>query len=57
LGALFGLDLAKPANAVSPKQAVALGVDEAVISAYCETPTAGVCIVPDNLNKAKQVFQ
>jgi hypothetical protein len=56
LGSLFGLDLAKPANVVTPKQAVALGVDEAVISAYCETPTAGVCIVPDNLNKAKQVF-
>ena len=43
---------------VSRKQekAIKLGVDETVINAYSETPKTGIKLVPDNGNKAKQVF-
>lgn len=55
LGDMLGHDLRKKA-AVTPNQARKLGVDEAVITAYCEKPRTGVKIVPDNGSKAKQVF-
>ena len=56
LGDLFGHDLRKPAEPITPKQAIKLGVDAAVIKEYSITPKTGIRVVPDNDNKAKQVF-
>jgi hypothetical protein len=55
LGDLMGVELRKEA-AITPTQAIKAGIDEAVINAYSETPVTGLKLVPDNLNKAKQVF-
>jgi hypothetical protein len=57
LGDMMGVDLRKPVDVVTPNQAVKKGVDETVITAYCETPRTGFKIAPDNGNKAKQVFE
>lgn len=55
MGDMLGKDLRKK-EAITPKQAIKLGVDETVIKAYSTQPRTGVKIVPDNGNKAKQVF-
>lgn len=55
LGDLMGKNLRKTA-AITPKQARDLGIDGAVISAYSHFPERGLKLVPDNGNKAKQVF-
>lgn len=55
LGEMLGHDLRK-GDAVTPNQARKLGIDDAVITAYSEKPRTGLKVVPDNGNKAKQVF-
>ena len=57
LGEMLGHDLRKTDALITPKQAVKLGIDEAVISSYSVTPSTGIKVVPDNDNKAKQVFE
>jgi len=56
LGEILNTSLLKPADVITPKQARKLGVDDAVITAYSTTPRTGLQVVPDNGNKAKQVF-
>lgn len=56
MGDMLGTDLRKPQEAVTPNQARKLGVDASVITAYSSTPRTGLTLVPDNGNKAKQVF-
>lgn len=56
LGDMLEFDLRKPVAAITPNQAKKLGVDEAVITAYSTKPQTGLKVVPDNGNKAKQVF-
>lgn len=56
LGRLLGHDLSKPEKAKTPVEARKLGIDEKVIDAYTFTPNTGLKLVPDNGNKAKQVF-
>ena len=55
LGDMLGHNLRK-GDAITPNQARKLGIDDAVIKAYSETPRTGLKIVPDNGNKAKQIF-
>lgn len=55
MGQLMGADLAK-VGCVTPKQAIKLGIDEAVISAYSVTPLGSVKLVPDNPADARRVF-
>jgi len=55
MGQMFGQDL-RQKNPVTPKQAVSLGIDAAVIKGYSHKPQTGVKIVPDNGNHAKEVF-
>lgn len=57
LGDMLQIDLRKPVDAITPNQAKKLGIDEAVITAYSIKPRTGLKIVPDNGNKAKQVFK
>ena len=56
LGDMMQVDLRKPDNAITPKQARKKGIDDAVISAYSTTPQTGLKIVPDNGSKAKRMF-
>lgn len=42
LGAMFGVSLRKDAPFITPTQALAKGIDEAVINAYAERPNRGV---------------
>jgi len=57
LGDMLSFDLRKPLDAITPTQAKKLGIDDAVIMAYSTHPRTGLAIVPDNGNKAKQVFK
>jgi hypothetical protein len=58
LGDLFGVDLRKPLDVITPNQASKKGVDAAVIKSYSEYPSAGMKLVRDtNLtNKARAAF-
>lgn len=56
LGQLFGVDLAKPREPVTPKQAKAL-IDESVINAYAEKPRGAMKLVPLTETNVKKVFQ
>ena len=56
LGDMLGVDLRKPETPCTPKQAISKGIDASVISGYSETPSTGLRLVPDNGNKAKEVF-
>ena len=55
MGQLMGVDLSKP-GVKTPKQAIKLGVDEAVIKAYSVTPLGSLKLVPDNPADARRVF-
>lgn len=55
MGQMLGKDLRRT-DPVTPKQAVSLGIDEAVIKGYSHKPRTGIKVVPDNGNHAKQVF-
>jgi len=55
LGELFGKDL-RQKKAITPNQAVKLGIDEAVITAYSGCKRTGVKLIQDTGNKAKQIF-
>ena len=55
MGDMLGHDL-RSTKAITPGQARKLGVDASVIMAYSTKPSTGIKIVPDNGNKAKQVF-
>lgn len=55
LGDMLGIKLNKPA-AVTPKQAIGLGVDESLINSVSECKKNGVKLKPENLNKVKRIF-
>lgn len=57
LGELMGVDLKEPVKAISPAQAEKKGIDAAVIAAYVERKPGAMKVVPDNNNKAKEVFK
>jgi hypothetical protein len=56
LGQLYGKDLAKPADPITPKQAIKLGIDAAVIKDYSKTPRTAAKLVPIH-NAAKEAFE
>lgn len=55
LGDMLGVDLRKPA-AITPKQAIKKGLDEAVIKAYATKTNGAMRVVPDDLTQARKVF-
>lgn len=55
LGDMLGIDLRKP-TAVTPKQAVKLGIDTNVIKAYSKKTSSGVEVVPEDGKKARLIF-
>lgn len=55
LGDMYEINLRKPEDVITPKQAMDAGIDETVINAYSEIPKTGLKLVPvDKL--AKKVF-
>ena len=56
LGQMLGKDLAKPQDAITPTQAIKLGLPEKVVNAYSVRPTTGTKIVPHTTTKAREVF-
>lgn len=56
LGELMGIDLREPVKAISPAQAEKKGIDGAVVAAYVERRQTGLKVVPNNNNKAREVF-
>lgn len=55
LGDMMGVDLRKP-SAVTPKQAVKLGIDINVIKEYSHKTSSGLEIVQDDGKKARLIF-
>lgn len=56
LGDLLGVDLRKN-DAVTPTQAVKLGIDEAVISEYAKRPPGGMKVSPSDKDSAAKAFK
>jgi hypothetical protein len=56
LGDLYGLELRKP-GAITPKQAIDLGIDGSVISEYSKTPKGEFKVVPTDETKAAKAFK
>lgn len=55
-GRLLGHDLAKPAAAITPKQAEAKGFPEAVLQAYARTVPGALKLCADDTTQARKVF-
>ena len=56
VGAMFGLDLAKPTEPITPVQAVAKGLPEQMLTAMAETPRGGAALARDDGSKARAIF-
>lgn len=56
MGDMMGYNLRKPEDVITPIQSKKLGIDEAVISAYSIKPNTEMKIVPDNINRVRQIF-
>ena len=57
LGEIYGVDLRKPAEPITPNQARAKGIDAAVISAYADRPRGALRLEPFDDNAAKLAFE
>ncbi len=55
MGELFGVDLGKQ-DVITPKQAIAKGIDETVISSYSRTPPGKTTLVQDDPADIRRVF-
>lgn len=56
LGALLGVDLQKPAEAITPTQAKAKGLDDVIVSDYASRPLAPAKLVRLDNNEARKIF-
>lgn len=56
MGRLFGHDLAKPLEPITPPQAIKAGIDAAVIGEYAETPMGSLKLVPFEDSTARRAF-
>ncbi len=56
MGDLMGVDLRKPAEAITPNQARERGIDPTVISAYAERPKGAQKLVPIDETTATKAF-
>jgi len=57
LGDMLNIDLRKPVEVITPKQACKLGIDESVIKAYSTKLRSGMKLAPCDVNRAKEVFK
>jgi hypothetical protein len=56
LGDMLGINLRKPEEPITPKQAQKAGIDGSVISAYSETPSTALRLVESDKTTASAVF-
>lgn len=56
LGTVYGKDLKKPDEVITPNQARKKGMDADVVKSYSEKPKTGMILVEDNGDKAKRLF-
>jgi Protein of unknown function (DUF2800) len=56
LGEMLGYDLSKPAEVVTPKQAIKMGVPEEVVHSYTERTNGAMKLVLDEENTARKIF-
>lgn len=56
LGSLLGLDLRKPAEAITPVQARKLGLDAELSETYAARGSGALALVPDDGTHARRVF-
>lgn len=56
LGAMMGVDVAKPAAAITPKQARDAGLSADLVAAYSERPAGALRLVPDDGSFLRRVF-
>jgi hypothetical protein len=56
VGQMFGLDLAKPTEPITPLQAVAKGLPAEMLTAMAETPRGGAALERDDGSKARAIF-
>lgn len=57
MGQMFGIDLAKPPEAITPVQAKKAGFDPEMIRQFSETPISGLKLVPTDKSIASEVFR
>lgn len=55
LGGMMGVNLEKP-TAITPTQAIKAGLSAEIVSQYSETPVGEIKLVPDDLGRARNVF-
>ena len=56
LGEMFGIALAKPAEIITPKQAIKAGLSPEIVKSYSETPTGAVKLVAENSTTVRKIF-
>lgn len=56
LGELLGVDLAKPTDTLTPRQAVEAGIIEDLIAVYCERQRGALKLVPADPKSARKIF-
>ncbi len=56
-GDMMGYDLKKKQDAITPTQAIKLGVDKSLDNAFSKKYNTGLKLVPDNLNNATEIFK
>lgn len=56
VGQMLGVSLAKPVEAITPKQAAKAGLLPDVVAAMSETPRGGAALVEDDGSRARAVF-
>ena len=56
MGDMMGKDLRKDPVAITPAQAIKLGVDKTLIAAYSEKPNNGLELTETSTNKSREVF-
>lgn len=56
LGSMFQIDLAKPTEPITPVQAVAKGLPEALLATFTDQPRGAAALVPDDGSTARRIF-
>lgn len=56
LGDMMGVDLGKPREVITPKQAIKAGLDETLVKQYSETVSTGFKLVELNKKKIQKIF-
>lgn len=56
LGEMLGFNLLKPVEAITPPQALALGMDKSLLESISERPIGGLKLVADDGKKARKLF-